>query len=382
MKIVWISKIEGHMPHKTSRLKLTEALIKRGHDVILTMAGKFGEKKTLSKNIVLIPTISLPVLSGFLYGLIVFFYFPILLNRKNVDVIIIDCTKIWLPFVISLKILNKPIVLDIRTLPIDKDESFSFKVSMFLSRFVVDGISTITPDLMNVLIEKYNLNDIKIGIWSSGVSIEDFTNVKLEKKNNIINEINGSQFVLIYHGDYSPTRGIENIIKSLNKLDPNLKKKIKLLIVGMPEDKVKNLYKLSYAEGVEDKVIILPKVSYDQIAQFIKLSDVGVIPLPPENKWWRVSAPLKTLEYLASSKPVIATNIPFHSNIFKEEKCGKLIKSGSPQVIAEGINWMYKNKEDLKKMGENGRKIAEKMYTWDAMAEKLEILLDNIIDKS
>ncbi len=39
---------------------------------------------------------------------------------------------------------------------------------------------------------------------------------------------------------------------------------------------------------------------------------------------------------------------------------------------------MYKNKKDFRKMGQEGRKIVEKFYTWDVMAEKLENFLKTL----
>lgn len=372
MKIAWISKIEWNMPHKTSRLKLSEALIKRGHDVTLYMVKKFGEKSSGKKCIVSLPTIPLPILSGFFYGLTVFFFFPVLLHRKKVDIIIIDCTKVWIPFIASLKILNIPMILDIRTLPIGKDETFFFKVSMNLSRYVFDGITTITPELKNILIKTYNLEKMNIGVWSSGVSLKDFEfsavkaikfyNMKSHKKN----------YNLIYHGDYAPTRGIENLIKAIGKLNSDLKNKTILTIIGIPENKINDLITLSMNEGVNEQIKILPKVSYNKINYYIQIADVGVVPLPPEKKWWKVSAPLKTLEYLAAGKPIIVTNIPFHRRIFEKGNCGLLIKSGSPNAIAEGMTTMYKNKDDFGKMGSEGRKIVEKFYTWDVIAENFE----------
>jgi glycosyltransferase involved in cell wall biosynthesis len=375
MHIAWISKIEWNMPHKTSRLKLSEALIKRGHNVTLYMVKKFGEKSFNTNYCVNIPTIHFPILSGFFYGLTVFFYFPILLNRKKVDIIIIDGTKIWLPFIIPLKILNIPIILDIRTLPIDRDKSFFFNVTMYLSRYIVDGITTITPELKNIIKDRYNLRNIKIGIWSSGVSVNDFKNVDLINQN-----FGEKKFTLIYHGDYSPTRGIENLINAISQIDPLLKNKIKLMIIGMPQSKIKDLSKLAENIGVKDQIDLLPKIEYKKIAQYINIADVGVIPLPPENRWWQVSAPLKTLEYLAAGKPIIATNIPFHVNIFKKGNYGILLESGSPEIIAKGITDLYKNKNDLKKIGEEGRKIVEKFYSWDVMAREVENFLNTVIN--
>lgn len=373
MNIVWISKISMGMPHKTSRLKMSEALRKRGHNVTLYMVKKFGEKNTDLPNIVQIPTINFPILSGLFYGLLVFVYFPIFLSKKSIDIIIIDCTKVWLPFVIPLKILNVPIILDIRTLPIDREKSFFFNVSLRMSRYVVDGITTITKELKKVIREDYNLEKKNIGVWSSGVSIEDFN--ELEINQHDILDGKSRKFTLLYHGDYSPTRGIEDLIKSIGRLNPSLKKDIFLLIIGMPKDKIIKLSGLSDREGVKEQIRILPKVEYNEIIKYIKISDIGIFPLPPENRWWQVSAPLKTLEFMAAGKPAIVTNIPFHKSIFEKGNCGILIESSNPKIIAEAITFSYKNQGDLKKRGIEGRKIVDENYTWDSMAHKFEKFL-------
>jgi glycosyltransferase involved in cell wall biosynthesis len=376
MNIVWISKISSDMPHKTSRLKMSEALIKRGHNLTLYMVKKFGEENYESSNVVCIPTIHFPILSGIFYGLIVFFCFPIFFHRKKIDIIVIDSTKVFLLFVIPLKILNVPLVLDIRTLPIDRDKSFLFKLNIYLSRYIIDGVTTITPELNTVLRDVYNLKNKKVGIWSSGVSITDFN--KSDGNNVIQAKLQDTKFTLLYHGDYSPTRGIENLIKAIAELDLAIKNKIKLLIIGMPIKKIEHLSKLSEKMGVKNQVNILPKVDYREIAQYLCIADVGIVPLPPENKWWNVSAPLKTLEYLSAGKPIIATNIPFHRRIFEKANCGVLIENNNSKVIANAITFLYKNQEELIKMGSEGREIIEKFYTWDIMAQKFEEFLITI----
>jgi glycosyltransferase involved in cell wall biosynthesis len=379
MNIAWISKIESDMPHKTSRLKLSKALQKRGHSVTLYMVRKFGEKTISQNNIVCIPTFHYPILSGLFYGVIVFFYFPVLLKRKNVDIIIVDFTKVSVPFVIPLKVLNKLIIFDIRTLPIDRDNSFFFNFWMYLSKYVADGFTTITPELKDIMIKDYNITDIKIGLWSSGASIDDFKNDSLNKTYFNETALKDHKFILMYHGWYSPTRGIENLINAIEKLDIYIKNKIKLFIIGMPNNKINNLSQLCKDKEVSEQVVILPKISYKEITQFLKIADIGIVPLPPEHKWWYVSAPLKTLEYLAAGKPVVATNIPFHYKIFKKGNCGVLIDSGSPKDIAKGIIYLYNKRKILIKMGKEGREIVKNDYTWDIIAQKVEDFLKELI---
>jgi glycosyltransferase involved in cell wall biosynthesis len=374
MNIVWLSKITMDTFHKTSRIKMSEALIKRGHTVRLCMVKKFGEKNFASDYITQFPTIDLPILSGIFYGLLVFFYFPFFLSKKNIDIIIIDCTKIPLLFVVPLKILNIPLILDIRTLPTEKEASFIFKLSIRLSKYIVDGITTITPDLNTILREEYDLKFENVGIWSSGVSVEDFDDADIKRP--VERLFSDKKFTLLYHGGIYPKRGIGNLIQSINRLDEDIKDDIQLILLGScPEDIKNKLFDLIETEGVSDQVVILPPVSYDKIPQYIAAADVGVIPLPPEIIYWWVSAPLKTLEYLATGRPVLVTDIPFHRKIFKKGDCGALLETGSPDDLATGIATLYKKRNSLKDMGSFGKKIVSKYYTWDYMAQEFDYFL-------
>jgi len=114
---------------------------------------------------------------------------------------------------------------------------------------------------------------------------------------------------------------------------------------------------------------------------YIQKCDVGVIPLPPENKWWKVSAPLKTLEYLAMAKPIIATNIPFHNRIFEKGSCGILLSSNKKNNLAESIITLYRDKEKLKEMGGNGRRIVEQYYSWEKSGLDLEHSINMTLKK-
>jgi glycosyltransferase involved in cell wall biosynthesis len=370
MNIYWISKVNNKTLYKTSRFEMSEELRKRGHHVKLITEAYIGEKKTNNEKNFTIPTIPFPILSGFVFGLFIFFWFPLKIRRENIDIIIIDKGNVWLPFVLPLKLLTPRLILDIRTLPITK-KSIKFKISLSLSKLIVNGYTTITPELKNILIDEYNIKNKLIGIWTSGVSSNFYS-----KSSNVIKKINffrnPEYFYLMYHGSYSPTRGIENLIESIAELEDSLKKAIKLIFIGIDPSKKSDLIELCKKLNIKDNVEFIPRVEYDDIPFYIDECDAGVIPLPPQNRWWRVSAPLKTLEYLARAKPVITTNIPFHCSIFDKGKCGLLINSSDKVALAQAITIMYKNKDELKIMGEIGRNIVEKYYTWEKSALELE----------
>jgi len=377
MNILWINKITDKEFWRTTQLELSEALRSRGHRVTLVMAKSIGEKKSMNDGIVYFPTSSYPFLSGIIFGFIFFLYSPFIICKKKIDIIMIDGSSVLLPFGLTLKLFDIPLVLDIRDLPEYKKRSILFDVSLHLSKYTVDGLTTITPELKELLIKKYGLINRKIGIWPSGVSIERFIESRIN--NNVPNQGDPKKFVLMHHGAYGFPRGVENLIKSIGKLDNYLKKIIKLKIVGIPIEEQRDFLRLCEDIDVKEQVEIIPRVEYKKIPSYIQSSDVGIIPLPPNKKCWQVSVPLKTLEYLAMGKPIIATNIPFHQKIFNKGKCGVLIGTNSPKALSEAITYLYKNRENLDEMGRTGREIIKNCYTWDRVAFEVEKFIKTIL---
>jgi len=378
MKIYWVTKLTEKDAFKTTQLGLSTALRDRGHDVTIFMAKNLSEKTDRKSGIRLLPTINYPIVSGLIYGLILLFYFPFYARKNNVDVVLVDGGSLWSPFFVVLKLFGIPLILDVRDIPIDNEHRILKDISLHLSRYLMDGLTTISPELSEILNKKYHLQDKKIGIWSSAVSTQMFLEYQ---QTNALPKKDADLFVLIYHGTYAPTRGIENLVRSIGELTDPLKNTIKLFLIGMPPHKTKDLTVLCEQLKITKQVEILPLVDNNKIPLYIQASDVGVIPLPPDKEWWRVSVPLKSLEYLALGKPIIATSIPFHQKIFDMGECGVLIDSNEPKDIADAITYLYHHKDKLDEMGQKGKGIIEKYYTWELKAMEVECFLKNFISE-
>ena len=375
MNIIWFTKLTDKDSFRNTQVMLSEALRTQGNEVTLVLARHFTEKKEKQNGILYLPTLNMRILSGLVYGFIISLYLPSLLKNKKVDIIMVSGDTIWSPFLLFFKIYQIPVILDIRSLPIDTDTILLKDISFYLSRYLTDGLTTITPELADVLKKKYHLQDKKIGIWSSGFSKAQF-NISQE---NMTKNHFSDKFVLLHHGTYSPTRGIEELIRSIAEVDDPLKMKLKLLLVGIPQNKIEELTTLCKELDLDEQVEIISPVDISKIPLYIQACDIGIIPLPPNNEWWRVSVPTKTLEYLAMGKPIIATKIPFHQKIFDLATCGVLLETNSPKEIANGIMYLYQNKDKLHEMGNHGKEIVETYYSWERQATELEKFLKTIL---
>ena len=375
MNIIWFTKLTDKDSFRNTQVMISEALRKQGNEVTLILARHFTDKKEHQDGVLYLPTVNVRLLSGLVYGFIISLYLPSLLKNKKVDIIMVSGDTIWSPFLLFFKIYQIPVILDIRSLPIDTDTILLKDISFYLSRYLTDGLTTITPELADVLKKKYHLRDKKIGIWSSGFSKAQF-NISQE---NMTKNHFSDKFVLLHHGTYSPTRGIEELIRSIAEVDDPLKMKLKLLLVGIPQNKIEELTTLCKELDLDEQVEIISPVDISKIPLYIQACDIGIIPLPPNNEWWRVSVPTKTLEYLAMGKPIIATKIPFHQKIFDLATCGILLETNTPKEIANGIMFLYQNKEKLYEMGKHGKEIVETYYSWERQATELEKFLKTIL---
>lgn len=375
MNIIWLTKLTDKDSFRITQLMTSEALRKLGNEVTLILAKNFTEKKENNNGIVYLPTLDIKIVSGIVYGIIIFIFLPFLVKKRKADIVIISGDTIWSPFFLSLKMWKIPLIMDVRSLETDTDRSLIRDVSFFFSRYIVDGITTITPELAEVLKKKYHLQDKKISVWSSGFSKNQFNLSQKEIQKHLTTE----QFVVLHHGTYTPTRGVEELIRSIAEIDLSLRRNIKLIVIGIPINKIGSLRKLCDELHISDHVEIIPPVDIREVPKYIQSCDIGIIPLPPQDEWWRVSVPLKTLEYLAMGKPIIATSIPFHQKIFEKVTCGILLNSNRPKEIADAIISLYQNREKLHDMGDKGREIVEKYYSWESKAADLNEFLKTIL---
>jgi hypothetical protein len=286
MNIYWITKINEKRFYSTSRVELAKALRERGHTVTLVIERNIGEKQSYDNNLIRLPTLPYRIISRLLFGLNILFYFPFIIRKEKIDIILIDGANIWSPFALSLKLLNIPLILDIRTISTDKEKSLEtlyYDISIIFSKYITKGLTTITPELRDILIKKYDIEKEKIGIWTSGVSKELLLK-PVEQQGKINISIDPTCLYLMYHGTYEVTRGIETLIESIAELKDPLKRKIRLLIVGIHENKKKDFLELINKLGLENNIQLIPPVDHKDINLYIDTCDIGVIPLPPDRK--------------------------------------------------------------------------------------------------
>lgn len=175
--------------------------------------------------------------------------------------------------------------------------------------------------------------------------------------------------VVIYIGTMQKERYLDVLIHAFLKVREK-KENAKLLMVGDGNDK-SNLERLVNNLGIKDDVIFTGQVYFKDVPNFIAAAEIGVSPVPPLS-FFKLSSPIKTLEYMAMGKPVVANDeIPEQEEVIEESGGGILVKFDA-ESFEKGIIELLDKPEEAKEMGKKGREWVVKNRSYENMAREVE----------
>lgn len=252
------------------------------------------------------------------------------------------------------------IILELHSFP--KNISLVYKLIFYSPKKIIALTSFIKKKLIAV-----GISEDKILISPSAVDLSKFNNPSNDFE---IKGLLKKDFVFGYIGTLKTMgmeKGVADSLRALALLPPNYK----FLVVGGEKPDVEYYKTMSLELGVSDKVIFVGQVPHSDISKYATKCYVFVAPYPENEHYRFYMSPLKIFEYMASKKPIIATNLPSIKEVLIDGENALLVHPNSPRVLADAI---IKLKEDP----EYGKKIANKAYsdvlqkyTWEVRAEKI-----------
>jgi len=277
-----------------------------------------------------------------------------------------------IPIGLKLKKLGKKVIFDAHEdLPkqiLSKaylNKSFAKMLSYLASLFEnitlkkFDAIVTATPYIRNKF-KKINSNVIDVNNYPK---IEEFS-----VEPNWLNKSNQ----ITYIGGITRVRGICELIKSLEYTN----KDTRLALVGsFSEQQLYN--EVKQYEGW-NKVEELGWLDRSGVSNVLSQSIAGVVTLHKIINY-KDALPVKMFEYMAAGITVISSDVPLWQGIIEDADCGLCVDPQSPTAIAKAIDYLIKNPEEAKRMGENGRKAALKKYNWQIEEQKLITLYKQLL---
>jgi glycosyltransferase involved in cell wall biosynthesis len=218
---------------------------------------------------------------------------------------------------------------------------------------------------------EYISKEKKLRVIFRGINVDYYNlkNISILKQEKLIKEwkLGSNKFTILMPGRLTPWKGQEKFIESLNILieDYNLTN-FQAIILGSDQGRTvykKKLINLVERYNLNKNVIFINNCKEMPLAY--SLADVVVSASIEPEAFGRVA-----VEAQSMGKPIIASNIGGSKETILNKKTGFLYKFDDPRELAKSLNTVIQlNEEELKSMGNEGRKNITKKFDVETMCD-------------
>jgi len=236
-----------------------------------------------------------------------------------------------------------------------------FSPDLYLMKRIKKSVVLNEP-LKEKLINK-GIEEMKLEVIPNGIDVDEF-NLSKEEVERVKRKygIDDDNVVVMFSGSITPRKGVIHLVKAVEMLNDN---KITLLIVGnLNVDKKYAKMVMDYVRRKNINAKFTGFVPYEDLKALYSACDIFVLPSFEEGD------PIALKEALASGKPLIGSNIGGIPMQIRDGWNGFLVEPGYEKQLAEKIRYLVDNEEERERMGRNSRKLAEKEFNWERIAER------------
>ncbi|MBU4450757.1 MAG: GT4 family glycosyltransferase PelF [Actinobacteria bacterium] len=284
---------------------------------------------------------------------------------RGSDLIYVNNTRVFIWSALIGLILNTPVIWHLHNLLIDR------KSRLFIELFGRLKIVTQIIAVSNAAKNQFPALAHKVDVIYNGIDIQKFNIVNKEyQKNHIFKNIG-------IISDVIPQKGHKTLIKAAYILKNNIP--FKLLIIGKPryntipyETELKNLVnELKLDDNIEF-------LGYrNNIPEILNELDLLVVPSLSFE-----ACPMVILEAYACGVPVVGSDLGGTPELIEEGKTGFIFKANDELDLAKKILFILNDPKLHVKMRKRCREIAKKKYNIELFSKKIELILDEILEKS
>jgi glycosyltransferase involved in cell wall biosynthesis len=175
---------------------------------------------------------------------------------------------------------------------------------------------------------------------------------------------------LMYVGNLQHYQGIDLMLEAFAGVAPACPESV-LIIVGGTLDQIAAYSRKAARWKVLDRVRFVGPIPIDSLAQTLSFSDILVSPrISGEN------TPMKLYSYLMSGRPVLATRLPTHLQVVRDEQA--LLVEPTVDAMAKGMRALIDSPELRERLGAAGRELASRCYSHDSFNQRLQAFYEKI----
>lgn len=237
-----------------------------------------------------------------------------------------------------------------------------------LSIRISDGVITICPELQQI-VEELKIKTPSVMIENSLCNEIDFMDPGDDIDDSLINwERFENKKLIVYTGTFEYYQGIPMVLESVKFVVEKSPQTVFIFLGGAPRQ-VAEMRKLSHAIGIKAHVVFTGNLHPNTVKRFIHKAAILLSPRIRGS-----NTPLKIYEYLASGKPIVATDHRTHTQVISNGEA--ILTAVDPAAYAEGILGLLDQPEKAEDLGRQSRALYEGSYGPEIYESRLRSLFE------
>jgi glycosyltransferase involved in cell wall biosynthesis len=171
------------------------------------------------------------------------------------------------------------------------------------------------------------------------------------------------QKTVVYIGNFEAYQGIDLLLSAF-ALVVKEARDCTLVLVGGSEKAIVSKRRIARNLGLERNTLFLGFIPPEKAGPYLSLADVLVSP-----RIRGTNFPMKVYSYLASGKPLVATDLPVHSQILTRETA--FLVPPTAQALARGIVHILLNPDVARSLGQAGKRFVQAKFTTETYERKV-----------
>ena len=236
-----------------------------------------------------------------------------------------------------------------------------------------DVLVCITSPLRDIIVREAGVPEDKIVLVPNGVDTQRFDPSKAD----------GSRYfsmpTLGFVGSLIAWQGLDRLITALAELRAE-DTHWALVVAGDGPERAA-WEKLTRDRGLDDRVLFLGSVPWEQVPMVLGRIDVGYSGQVPLKIGAMYHSPLKLYEYLAMGKPVIAAAYEDALRVVEPGQTGYLFAPDSMDELKAVLKEALRNQDRWAAMGAMARRLVVSRHSWEARVTHLVKEVERIVGR-
>ena len=230
-------------------------------------------------------------------------------------------------------------------------------------------VVAITPKLSDDLIA-LGADPPRIIVAHDGIRRERFASVPDQAEARRVVGWPEDAFIVGYVGrlhTLQMDKGLSTLIDALRQVEG-----ASLGLVGGPDDMAEALRQHWLSLGLDEtRFLCAGHVPPERVPLYLSAFDVCAMPHPWTEHFAYHTSPIKLFEYMASRRPIVASDLPGWADVVQDGESALLVPPGDVDAFAASINRLRDDPALRERLASSAYTRVMEQYTWDARARRI-----------